>query len=253
MNIQVKVGQLNIGQGMPKICIPLTGFTLAELEMETAAALKAGADIIEWRADCYGTSASESLLQAGERIASLAGGVPLLFTQRTVGEGGKSQSTPGQCAENCRLVLQAGFARMVDVEYSWGDEICRAVAQQAEQAGAAVVVSRHYFDRTPPRQEMAGLLFSMQSLGNVIPKLAVMPGCAEDVLALLGATYDFTHATGRPAVSMSMGKLGAVSRMCGEVFGSAITFGSAQNPSAPGQMKADSLRKALELLHGPDA
>ena len=40
---------------------------------------------------------------------------------------------------------------------------------------------------------------------------------------------------------MSMGKLGVISRICGEVFGSAVTFGTAGKASAPGQLPANQL------------
>jgi len=40
-----------------------------------------------------------------------------------------------------------------------------------------------------------------------------------------------------------------LSRICGEAFGSAITFGAAKNVSAPGQMKVNDLSAAIKLLH----
>ena len=39
------------------------------------------------------------------------------------------------------------------------------------------------------------------------------------------------------------------SRLCGEVFGSSITFGSLKQASAPGQIGADQLSSFLHLLH----
>ena len=48
---------------------------------------------------------------------------------------------------------------------------------------------------------------------------------------------------------MSMGQMGVISRLCGERFGSAVTFGSAQSASAPGQIPAQQLRQTLTLLH----
>ena len=48
---------------------------------------------------------------------------------------------------------------------------------------------------------------------------------------------------------MSMAGTGAVSRLCGEVFGSALTFGTVGKGSAPGQMGAKDLQTALEILH----
>lgn len=48
---------------------------------------------------------------------------------------------------------------------------------------------------------------------------------------------------------MSMGKLGRLSRMMGEYFGSCMTFATAKDASAPGQVPLDDLKKVLEVLH----
>lgn len=52
-----------------------------------------------------------------------------------------------------------------------------------------------------------------------------------------------------PAITMSMGKDGVISRLCGEVFGSCVTFGSHEKASAPGQMQMDDLKTVLEKIH----
>ena len=49
-------------------------------------------------------------------------------------------------------------------------------------------------------------------------------------------------------MTMSMGALGAVSRVSGSLTGSAVTFGTAGHASAPGQLPAAELREMLELL-----
>ena len=51
-----------------------------------------------------------------------------------------------------------------------------------------------------------------------------------------------------PLITMSMGALGMVSRVSGQVFGSAATFGSAGTASAPGQVPVVELRKMLATL-----
>ena len=48
---------------------------------------------------------------------------------------------------------------------------------------------------------------------------------------------------------MSMGGTGLISRLCGEVFGSALTFGAVGKVSAPGQINAEDLRSVLNLIH----
>lgn len=46
-----------------------------------------------------------------------------------------------------------------------------------------------------------------------------------------------------------MGTLGTATRICGEAMGSCLTFGTAGEASAPGQMDAKALRQALEMVH----
>ena len=48
---------------------------------------------------------------------------------------------------------------------------------------------------------------------------------------------------------MSMSEVGVVSRICGEAFGSALTFGAVKKASAPGQLGAEELRMVLKILH----
>ena len=41
----------------------------------------------------------------------------------------------------------------------------------------------------------------------------------------------------------------AISRISGEIFGSALTFGSAKKASAPGQLEVTTLQQILRALH----
>jgi 3-dehydroquinate dehydratase-1 len=49
-------------------------------------------------------------------------------------------------------------------------------------------------------------------------------------------------------VSMSMAGLGALTRVCGGTFGSALTFAVGGAPSAPGQLPIEDVRAGLALL-----
>ena len=89
----------------------------------------------------------------------------------------------------------------------------------------------------------------MQDLGDDLPKIAVMPNTSEDVVTLLAATEEMhTKYAKQPIITMSMGALGLVSRLSGETFGSALTFGAVGKASAPGQMNASDLREILTLI-----
>ena len=70
------------------------------------------------------------------------------------------------------------------------------------------------------------------------------------VIALLAATAEMAdHHPETPVITMSMGTLGAVSRLCGEAFGSAMTFTNPGAASAPGQVPLDVVNEVLESLH----
>ena len=90
----------------------------------------------------------------------------------------------------------------------------------------------------------------MQELGADIPKIAVMPQNKKDVLTLLAATDEMaSEYADRLIITMSMSGTGVISRLCGEVFGSALTFGAVGKVSAPGQMGIEDLTTVLGLLH----
>ena len=131
-----------------------------------------------------------------------------------------------------------------------GDDIVRDIIEAAHASGVKVVASNHDFDKTPEKEELVRRLCRMQELGADIPKIAVMPQNKKDVLTLLAATEEMAseHAD-RPIITMSMAGTGLVSRLCGEVFGSALTFGAVGKASAPGQMNAADLNTVLNLIH----
>ena len=113
-----------------------------------------------------------------------------------------------------------------------------------------VIVSNHDFDKTPDKDEILERLIKMQKLGADIPKIAVMPTCKKDVITLLAATEEMaTNHCDTPIITMSMGSMGLISRLCGEAFGSALTFGAIGKTSAPGQMNVEDLSKILSLIH----
>ncbi len=77
-----------------------------------------------------------------------------------------------------------------------------------------------------------------------------MPRQVSDVLELLSATEEMLRLyTEKPLITMSMGPLGMISRLSGEAFGSAMTFGSGKKASAPGQIPAEELKKVLDVIH----
>ena len=131
-----------------------------------------------------------------------------------------------------------------------GDDIVKKIIDGVHAAGARVIASNHDFFKTPAKADIIYRLRKMQDMGADIPKIAVMPQNKRDVLTLLAATEEMvTDYADRPIITMSMAGTGVISRLCGEVFGSSMTFGAAKKASAPGQMGVEDLSTVLDLLH----
>ncbi len=235
---------------MPKICVPLLGATKAAILEEAGEFSRLPADMAEWRVDYFeGATDAESVLDVLRVLRGALGDAPLLVTFRSRREGGARPIEPGDYEALNIAIARSGCADLVDAELAMGDAVVSRVIEAARPAGVKVVASSHDFDKTPPYDEIVGRLVRMRDLGADILKIAVMPRSKMDVLTLLAATADMREAAGRPIVTMSMGRDGVVSRICGETFGSAVTFGSAGEASAPGQPDVRELRVMLEILH----
>lgn len=249
----LRVRNVEFGTGMPKICIPLTSSLTTELVKECGRALVDGADLVEWRADFFEHLLSpESLTDTLEEIRAAVGNLPLLFTVRTKEEGGNASLALEEYKSIVATALLTGHVDIIDLEFSKDKEVLRELIALAKEQGARVLLSSHNFSKTPPKDELVSLLLDMQDFGADLPKVAVYPQNRKDVLTLLQATEEFSQQATTPFVTLSMSWLGSISRVAGEFFGSAITFGAGVNASAPGQIDAVKLRKVLETLEEPE-
>ena len=248
----VKVRNIVIGEGMPKICVPIVGVTKEAILDEARAITKLPADVVEWRIDWFENvfdfAALEDVMKG---LREVLGDTPILMTFRTSKEGGEKAIEDEVYADINIKAAQTGYVDMVDVEVFTGDEIVKKIIDGAHAAGVKVVASNHDFFKTPDKDDIVGRLRKMQDLGADIPKIAVMPQNKKDVLTLLAATEEMANEyADRPIITMSMAGTGVISRLAGEVFGSALTFGAAAKASAPGQMGVQDLKQVLTLLHG---
>ena len=248
----VKVRNTVIGEGMPKICVPIVGVTKEAILDEARAITKLPADVVEWRIDWFENVFDfDKLVDVLKDLRGVLGDMPILMTFRTSKEGGEKAIEDEVYADINIKAAQTGYVDLVDVEVFTGDEIVKKIIDGAHAAGVKVVASNHDFFKTPDKDDIVGRLRKMQDLGADIPKIAVMPQNKKDVLTLLAATEEMANEyADRPIITMSMAGTGVISRLAGEVFGSALTFGAAAKASAPGQMGVEDLKQVLTLLHG---
>ena len=229
----VQVKNTVIGEGRPKICVPIVGKTKTDILEEAKKITTLPVDVVEWRVDWF-----------DDVFATV------LLTFRTSKEGGEKEISVNDYAALNIAAAQSGYVDLIDVEAFTGDEVVKTIINAAHEAGVKVIASNHDFFKTPEKEEIIRRLCMMQELGADIPKIAVMPTCKQDVITLLSATLEMSEKfADRPIITMSMAGTGVVSRLTGETFGSALTFGAASKASAPGQVGVHELKQVLDIIH----
>ncbi len=251
MSSVVEVGGLKIGEGMPKICVPVVAENIEEIKKQANRIMLTPADIVEWRVDHLKRADDiPSVLVALDKLRAYIVEKPVLFTFRTAAEGGEKAVSTEKYIEIYETVIESGKAELVDIELMLGDEIVSSLIKKAHENGVKTVLSNHDFNATPPVDVMTERLMKMKALGADIAKIAVMPESSSDVLALFTASENMKNAEDPiPVITISMGSAGLISRIAGETFGSAVTFASAGKASAPSQIDADELDAVLNTIH----
>lgn len=247
----VQVKNVTIGEGLPKIIVPIVGQTKDEIIAAAKSFANVELDIVEWRVDWFeGVFDFDQVKDVAQALRDVLQDTPILFTFRTAKEGGEKAIEPEAYVELNQNIAKTVLVDLVDVEAFTGDDYVAQIIEVAHQNNVKVVASNHDFDKTPDQADIVSRLRKMQEQGADIPKIAVMPNNKKDVLTLLAATEEMaTNYADRPIITMSMAGTGLISRLCGEVFGSAATFGAVGKVSAPGQMNAEDLNTILTLIH----
>ncbi|MCM3570246.1 type I 3-dehydroquinate dehydratase [Neobacillus mesonae] len=247
----LKIKNITIGEGIPKIIVPLVGTTKELILQEAELVKELRPDVVEWRVDFYeNVEDLEAVKDLIAKLRDIFSDQLLLFTFRTHKEGGNKEISDAFYLKLNQTAVLTKNIDLVDVELFSGDHNVHAILSIAKENGVYVIMSNHDFEKTPPKDEIISRLCKMQEYGADIPKIAVMPTSVDDVITLLDATHTMkTQYANRPLITMSMGGKGVISRLASEVFGSAFTFGAGKSASAPGQIPAAELRTVLEILH----
>lgn len=246
----VTVRGVTLGEGLPKICIPVTAGTMAEIREQTEKILAVPFDLVEWRADFFQEIENDQWVeQALALLREQLGDRPILFTFRTKEEGGERSISLEEYEQLAVRAASGRQADLVDVELNRGEALLQRISEQVHTYGGKVIGSYHDFHATPSAEAFIGILTKMQDCGADITKAAVMPQNEQDVLEVLKATLAMKQQyADRPFITMSMGRLGAITRLAGGLTGSALTFATAGRASAPGQLEAQALSALLPNL-----
>lgn len=246
----VKVKNVEFGSGRPKVAVPLTAKTEDDLIDQAKQINGENADLVEWRLDSFQNVEDEqSLKQASVKLRQNLPDLPVLATFRTVNEGGNyTLNSDKDYFQICRNVVINHLADLMDLELKHDQDTLKNLISLAKKENIKIIMSNHNFEKTDSKEEIVHRLSLMEKLGADIAKIATMPNNSTDVLKLLEATDEAKSALSIPLITMSMGDIGKISRVSGEIFGSCLTFGTVGQSSAPGQIESKQLFDLLDVF-----
>ena len=242
--MSIIVRDCHIGEGRPKVIIPIVEMTESKILERAFEFSRLRIDCVEWRVDWFEQCMdAHSVVSCLQKLRVALKDKLLLVTFRTKDEGGEVPLTHKEYLDFINTVIDTDCADLIDIEFFTAGNDIRELIDNAHSSGSVVVCSSHDFQKTPDKSELVSRMVKMQQVG------AVMPHDSTDVLTLLSATIEMKNKYfATPIITISMGNIGVVSRLCGEVFGSAMTFASAGDSSAPGQISLDIINSVLDSI-----
>jgi len=218
---------------------------LNKASVKTAqSAQRLGADTLELRVDmldsCYhnGEKVSSIIRQLKEQVR-----LPVILTIRSSNEGGMAEITDDRRLDIFSEAISE--TDLVDIEIN-SNRINSKVIELAKTQNKKVILSYHNFEKTPTIPFLKNQAEKACDLGCDILKIAAMANNMEDVRVLLNFCSNWKK-TG--IAVMSIGHLGAISRLTGFLFGSCLTYGFVDKPVACGQLSIKDLTKYYHILY----
>ena len=245
--VKTRHGDLNAGT--VKLCVPVCEREFNGIE-QACALLQEGIDVVEWRMDFFLGKTKADWLNALHLIRTQIKERMLLVTWRTKREGGVQECSKEEYVTLLEWMIASGEADMIDVELFSGEDTVHHLIQLAHTHGVSVILSNHDMQKTPSNEAMMIRLCAMERMGADIVKLAVMPESKHDVYRLLQVCCEYSASMDRPpAITLAMGSLGLITRICAEMSGSVMSFAALNKASAPGQLPWEQLLELLRLFH----
>lgn len=227
----LRVGTLELGS-VPRIAAALTD---ADVHAH-ADAVRRFADIAELRIDQFARRDPAHVVEMCRAAGAL--GLPIIATVRAANEGGGTALDDAQ-----RLALFEAVAPLVaalDIELR--APICDRVVALAQQHGRLAIVSHHDFAATPADADLAALFDAAALADADVIKIAAHAASPADTDRLIG----FLRARReRGLIVIAMGPHGVASRVFFPLLGSLITYASAGDAMAPGQLSLTDLHAEL--------
>ncbi len=229
---------MRMGRGA-KIVAVIWGDRLLEL---ATTAREEGAQVLEVRVDLF---ERVNLISLKKRLKEIKREVklPIIATVRRRDEGGGRRYTERQRLHMFRSLMP--MVDGVDIELRSG-KIIGEVVREAKRRRRLVLISYHNLEKTPPNSILKDIAYRAKQMGADMVKIAALAKNRQDVARLLSFTYQSPH---KPLATISLGRVGRISRIIAPLFGSRLTYGCVETEAAPGQLDVLHLKEKLEKFY----
>ncbi len=249
-NVQKKIELSALAQLPVETIVPITAKTKEQaIAQAKVIAANQDADLAEFRIDLLDFAAdSKQVIALGHELKKILATKPMIATIRTHNEGGKLTISDADYGKTYQAYLKQPFMDMLDVEMFRDQQMVKNTVKLAHEKKVLIVMSNHDFKQTPSEDEIVKRLLKQDQLGADILKIAVMPQSKQDVFTLMNATLKVSQQSKKPLLTMSMGKLGTISRIATANMGGSFSFGMIGEASAPGQIDVTQLKQFLKTV-----
>ena len=221
-----------------KIVVPVMPRSLEEAQAIDISRFH-GVDIIEWRADVL---PKDDIITVAPAIFEKFAGHEIIFTIRTSKEGGQLTLTSEEYVGLIREIDAIYHPDYIDFEYYSHKDVFSQMLDFPN-----LVLSYHNFEEMP--EDIMEIFSELTSLAPRVVKIATMPKTEQEVLDLMNYTRGFKSINPEQEfATMSMGKLGRISRLASDLVGSSWTFARLDQASAPGQVSLNNMKLIQEVL-----
>ncbi len=225
-----------------KLCVAIQGNSPAEL-FDRAESVVKDFKFIELRLDSLSKPASA--LSYLKQFLGEHRDITVIATCRRKSHGGGFDGPLAAQLEILTKAAQAG-CQILDLEVESAEEAKATNVNKLRAAGAALLISFHDFSRTKSLEQAADRIDVFKP---DFVKVVSTARTLADNLAVLRLIEDRSLAS--HVIGIAMGEEGLVSRVLGPRTGAAFTFASwcDGGETAPGQVKAETLRDVYRLEH----
>ncbi|MCR5430560.1 MAG: type I 3-dehydroquinate dehydratase [Eubacterium sp.] len=258
---ELQCRKITLNSDKPLICVSVTGSNLAEIKEQAKVIKRLNPDIVEWRADCLKIENEEKdtfeIAYALKCVHKALRSYPLIFTFRSKEEGGCRHVNFEKYKEYYHYIsLEAlkNNVELVDIEMygKRGVPGLDSLIEEMHDMDLKIIGSFHDFKKTPKRNEILDILKDMEENGADVCKIATMPKHKGDVFSIYNASQDADKELKNPIIAISMGELGAITRVALTQTQSVLTFASMhEDETFEGELRKECIEQMNSLGQVP--